>query len=108
LAGRIASPGRFTRSTSPRGHDVLWRGVEIDGLDALRERLLQAIAPLGFAAVNGLPFVPHLTLAYLAPGTQFEFSPPALPWSPAALTLVSGRRSPSFPFSPPPPVETHA
>ena len=106
LDGFVTTPGRFTAGVATKGRSVLWRAVEIEGLDEMRASLVAHLASSGFPLATTLPFVPHLTLAYTTPDAPLPDAPPPLPWSPTHLTLFAGTVQTAFPFQKPPLLST--
>lgn len=111
LSGEVSGIGRF----ATRGeHDALWASVDVQGLARLRTELVEALEQAGVPPRSDHDFTPHITLAYLEPGSPM----PIQSLEPRALTIdalelvVAGERTrfplrssasggtPSDPFGP--------
>ena len=106
LAGSITKSGSFAPSIDSRGRGVLYRAVEIDGLAQMRAGLVAHLALSGFVPASDLSFVPHLTLAYFAPGFLFPLPSPPLPWVASTLTLFVGAKEIALPLQEPPSLDS--
>jgi 2'-5' RNA ligase len=98
LSGSITVAGRFEPSTASRNRIVLWRGVEMDGLFAMRQALVSHLVALSFVPSPESAFVPHLTVAYLEAESSVIPDTRVLTWQPAQIVLCMGEREISFPF----------
>ena len=74
LQGQLRGTGRFP--TDGKSPEPFWVGVDIPGLQSLRDDLIEALEEAGFEDQTGknagVPidgWTPHVTVAYLEPGT---------------------------------------
>ena len=69
LAGQIAGIGRFNASESSDGKDVVYANVDVPGLDHLRHMVAEMLGSAGCTPMMNHGFTPHITLAYIEPGS---------------------------------------
>lgn len=73
LAGVSAGFGVFRAPDK----DCFWACVDVPGLACLREQLCQALCDAGLEPLTDHGWCPHITLAYLQPGTTVSIAPEA-------------------------------
>lgn len=99
LEGSIAGMGRFYASDSSDGQDVVFAIPDLPKLSDVRQRLCDNLGYAGLACKQTHGHVPHVTLAYVAPGAASPVDAvPTLPLRFAALTVVVGDRMTSIPL----------
>lgn len=99
LEGEVGGIGRFTAAEGP---DALYGSVDVPGLSRLRTALVEALEQAGVPPRADHDFTPHITLAYLEPGSAMpiqSLEPRALRID--ALDLVVGSERQSFPLRAP-------
>lgn len=81
LHGTVSGLGVFAGDDA----DVLYGSVDAPGLTDLRQRLIARLAQEGVQIDRTHDFTPHVTLAYLEPGTPIDVAG----WEPVPITLDS-------------------
>jgi 2'-5' RNA ligase len=81
LTGAVSGLGVFVGEDA----DVLYGSVDAPGLTDLRQRLVARLTSEGIQIDRTHDFTPHVTLAYLEPGTPVDLAD----WEPVAITLDS-------------------
>lgn len=71
LAGVSAGFGVFRAPDK----DAFWACVDVPGLACLREQICQVLCDAGLQPLNDHGWSPHITLAYLQPGTTVSIDP---------------------------------
>lgn len=100
LQGELGGVGRFPATESSDGKDVIILLADVPRLETLRERLLDALHEQGVDAYRNHGYTPHMTLAYIDPGAEFETpNGNSLPITIDALTLAIGGERLTFPFN---------
>lgn len=112
LMGKVGGVGRFA---APDGRDPVYASADVPGLSRLRTALVEALEVAGVAPLADHDFTPHITLAYLEPGSPMPVqSVEPRPFAIDALELVvagerrrfplraaaSGGTPPALPFDP--------
>lgn len=69
LVGQIAGVGRFNASESSDGKDVVYANVDVPGLERLRQLIADMLTDIGCPPSANHGFTPHITLAYIEPGS---------------------------------------
>lgn len=70
---RFDAQGRFDASESSDGKDVIYAQVAAGQLEKAHDGLLEALKKQGIKLEGTFPeYKPHMTLAYIAPGAEFE------------------------------------
>lgn len=98
IAGTVSGYGRFQASEDD-GKDVFYASPDIAGLEALRGDIVQALAEVGVPISTAHGFTPHISLAYLEPGSANPVdSVESLELRFAAVSVVAGSRRIDVPF----------
>jgi 2'-5' RNA ligase len=79
--------------------------VDVPGLPAWRQRLVEVLALNGYTVASDHGFVPHLTLKYAKEGETVAVDVPALPLVFDRVCLVMGERKKEYPLGGNPDVE---
>lgn len=98
LVGVLGGVGRFNASQAG-GKDAVHASVDIPGLDRLRADLMAAAEAFGATVSDDHGFNPHITLAYVEPGTEASVSWETLPVRFDALSVCVGDRKVDFPLT---------
>lgn len=91
LAGEVSGVGTFTAGPEP----CTYASVDLPGLPAARDRLVEALCGAGCEPMAAHGFTPHMTLAYDARQVQV----PNLPLVFDAITVAIGGQRASVPLS---------
>jgi hypothetical protein len=109
VRGEIGGLGRLCADDAPSGHpdaedgddrqDVIVALPDVPDLTRLRERLVESIGWDGLETSDEHGFLPHITLAYVAPGSPWPVDTlPTIPLTFDALTVCVGDRQTVIPF----------
>ena len=99
VVGALRGPGRFTATEHSDGQDVIYAGLEALGIQALRNRVVQAVEFVGLDVRKDFEYTPHLTLQYIAPGADFPVQRVGpLPVTFNAITLCIGGQRMAYPL----------
>lgn len=99
LSGEITGMGRFYASESSDGMDVVWALPSIEGLAALRDRIVERLEECGLECSDEHEFMPHITLAYVAPGSASPIEAvPMLPLAFDRITVAMGEQQTEIPL----------
>ena len=74
LTGRISGVTEFP---AHEGKKPIVALLDVPGLTAWRQRLIEILALNGYAAANDHGFIPHMTLAYIGPEEHLEIETPS-------------------------------
>lgn len=97
--GNINGIGRFNASASSDGKDVIYAVVDVPGLDALRNVILDQLGQRGIPIISSHGFNPHVTLAYIDAGSPSPIDyVPTIPLSIDRLSVSVGGRKVDFPM----------
>lgn len=100
LAGTVQGLGRFNATPSSDGQDVIYAVPDVPGLAELRHRIAGLLSDYGVPVSATHGFNPHLTLAYVEPGSEWPVpTVPTLPLRLDRVSLVVGDRRLDFPLS---------
>ena len=100
LTGRVSGWGRFLATESSDGQDVIWAAVDVPGLADLRRDVAMQLSLAGASPKSNHDFIPHITLAYVAPGANSSANMPAeLPLRFDRVTVAMGARRVDIPLS---------
>lgn len=72
LKGELGGVGRFPATESSDNKDVIVLLADVPYLESLRERILLHLSSLGIEAYRNHGYSPHMTLAYVDPGSEFD------------------------------------
>ncbi len=99
VTGKVGGFGRFFAGGSSEGRDVFYASPDIPRLDYLREAVVRALGNvMVYSGSNEHSYVPHITLAYLAPKAKTPANPPAIDLVFSGLTVIAGDRRVDIPF----------
>lgn len=97
LTARVAGLGRFLPTADSDGLECLHALIDAPALGAFREALAEALAAAGLPVSQEHGFLPHITLAYLAPGAPAPDAPGAArPLAFDAVTVAVGHERSAF------------
>lgn len=86
LEGTVPGYGMFRGGD----RDVFWAAVDVPGLAELRQRVCERLKAIAYAPVQEHGWTPHITLAYLEPGTFAYLDDwPLLPLQLDSITLTT-------------------
>lgn len=89
LSGTVGGLGRFPAG-SGRTTDAIFAPVDVPGLVEFRRQVVQAVRGARGQVSARHDFVPHVTLAYVRPGTGGPPAPPRHPVTFPVLQVVQG------------------
>lgn len=92
LRGTVGGLGRFLPKPSSPVLEPLVVTPDVPGLAQLRAQVVRALRGAGAEISTRHDFVPHITLAYLKPGTPWPALPPRLSLDLGELQLVQRAR----------------
>jgi 2'-5' RNA ligase len=99
LTGKVSGYGRFAATGTSDGQDVFWALPEIDGIEWFRESVQRAMLQAGvYDGGDARYWIPHITLAYLAPKAKTPAAPPMIDLAFGGITIVAGNRRVNIPF----------
>lgn len=85
---------RFTASESSDGKDVIYAQVAAGQLEEAHDALLKALKERGISLEDTFPtYKPHMTLAYIDPGKEYELSKIDATGTAAKVMIGHGRES---------------
>lgn len=99
LAGSVPGYGMFRGGTDG---DVFWAAVDVPGLAQLRQRLCDRLAGVALPPREEHGWTPHITLAYLEPGTFAyldEWEPRPLQIESVTLTTSDNEQRETWPLA---------
>jgi 2'-5' RNA ligase/predicted GNAT family acetyltransferase len=91
LDGALSGEGRFPATESTEERDVLVRLADIPRLETLRERILSELEALGVNAFRNHGYCPHMTMAYVTPGSATSTPMSTVLFPAERLTLSIGK-----------------
>lgn len=101
LAGTLKGIGRFPATANSDGRDVLYWTPDIAGIGEFRGELCEMLTLAGVPYSNNFGFRPHVTLAYVEPGSRVParlLGIESCPVEFATLAIVVGGNVRQFPF----------
>lgn len=99
LSGTINGVGRFNASQSSDGQDVIYAVVDLPGLDDVRQWLNECMDEYEIEPVKNHGYTPHMTLAYVEPGSPAPVSMvPTTPITFGSISVSVGGKSVDFPM----------
>jgi len=100
LSGKVSGVGRFNPSASSDGVSPVYASVDVQGLQAFREALVQHLEGEGFTVANDFAYTPHITLAYIEASASMPVeSVPPVALDLDTLWLAVGDDRYAFPLS---------
>lgn len=99
MVGRVTSSGRFPPTDKSEGREVLFAKPEITGLLPFREGLVRRLENAGASVARDFEYNPHITLAYVAPGTAPLLEVRQVPLRFSELVLAMGTEHIHFPLA---------
>ncbi len=102
LEGKVSGYGRFNSSESSDGQDVFYASVDIPGLTAFRQDLMNMLSggDINYPISQKHGFTPHITLAYVDPGGENPVDKvPGINLHFNKVTVVAGDKRIDIPFS---------
>lgn len=96
--GAVRGTGRFPASETSDGKDVLWAKPVVEQLAPFRAKLAAALTAAGVVPRSDHAWNPHITIAYVEPGSTGLDTVPSVALRFEALTLAQGDRRQHFPF----------
>ena len=99
LTGTIGGMGRFNASNSSDGKDVVVALVDVPELEDFQDDICDELEECGCAVLENHGFTPHITLAYIEPGSGFSLpSFDSIPVTFATLSVVVADKRVDFPM----------
>lgn len=100
LTGTVSGVGRFQADPGdPEAQDVVVALVDVPELEDLQDSLIDCLGPVADEAEDEHGFVPHITLAYVAPGAPLPVEMvPNVPITIDRVTVAAGDRSWEIPL----------
>lgn len=99
VVGSINGVGRFNASGSSDGKDVIFAVTDLPGLDEVRSELLDALGDCDCEASDDHGYTPHMSLAYVDPGSVSPIATIAtMPIRFDSLSVTVGGKRVDFPL----------
>lgn len=100
LDATVGGYGRFAASPSSDGQDVFWAAIDAPELEGLRRAVAEALHYAGIPPLATHGYTPHVTLAYLDPGSPNPAETlPSVPLRFSALTVMLGEKRLDLPLA---------